>query len=126
LAEKNASMNRLLELMISQQSISKGTIGIEQKDEYYDESVERIKNAMFKQIDIEEGLIPAEDPKENNSKDEVIDAEYTQSENVMDIDLSDVQEEKEQEEFQLPEGITPLEPDDLDPWTQRPKNERME
>jgi hypothetical protein len=83
-AEKNASMNKVFEIMTRQQEQNKTGLSEEQKDEYYDESVNKIKRAIYEKLDkkrnqskhpVEETTLePETDETKDNS--DVIDAEY--------------------------------------------------
>ena len=74
-AEKNSSMNKVFEYLTRQQEQRSTSAGIDtpQQDQYYDESVERIKRAIYQRLD--------EDRNEHHStSQDFIEAEYTVSE----------------------------------------------
>lgn len=81
-ASKNSTTNRLLEYMVQQQQKANEQI-MEQKDKYYDESIDKIKLAIFHKLDKERNKQKRTaqdyiDPKDT----EVINADYTVSEEV--------------------------------------------
>lgn len=76
-ASKNSTTNRVLEYMVKEQQKANEQI-TEQKDKYYDESIDKIKMAIFHKLDKERNKQKRTaqdyiDPKDT----EVIDAEYS-------------------------------------------------
>ena len=53
-AEKNSSLNRVFEFMTKQQESKSQKITEDTHDEYYDESIERIKAAIYTKLDKEQ------------------------------------------------------------------------
>jgi hypothetical protein len=104
LAEKNSSMNKLLELMINNQINKKSKdISLKEKDEYYDESVEKIKQEILHQIDIEQGIVESED----NTDEQKINKETYSNENIIDINLEDTKDEEDEEVTNTKEEYNP-------------------
>lgn len=100
-SEKSASMQRAFDYLIKQkEQLSDAKAAITQKDEYYDESVERIKAAIYRDLDAKRDANPrtAQDyVDENDVKAHgVIDAEYTtveDNEQSISDDFDDIPEE---------------------------------
>lgn len=83
-ASKNSTTNRVLEYMVKEQQKANEQI-TEQKDKYYDESIDKIKMAIFHKLDKERNKQKRTaqdyiDPKDT----EVIDAEYSINEKTED------------------------------------------
>lgn len=90
-SEKSQSMQRAFEYLTRQkEQLSEAQQSLTQKDEYYDESVQRIKAAIYKNLDAQRDANPrtAQDyVDENDTKpnSDYIEAEYTKD----DLDASD-------------------------------------
>lgn len=77
-AEKNASMNRVFEYMTRRDELKKEQAEKElQKDEWYDDSVEKIKKAIFRKLDSERDAQhrTAQDYIDNEETQDIIDIE---------------------------------------------------
>lgn len=93
-AEKNASMNRVFEYLTKKQEQNKveNIAGDPEKGEFYDESVEKIKKAIYKKMDADRDkahrkardYVSADDIKP--ADDDIIDAEYTTQEEPNDTE----------------------------------------
>lgn len=92
-SEKSASMQRAFEYLLKQkEQLSDAKAAIEQKDELYDESVERIKAAIYRNLDSKrnEQKHSAQDYIDENDvkphEEDIIEAEYIKTtENFDDI-----------------------------------------
>ena len=92
-SEKSASMQRAFEYLLKQkEQLSDAKAAIEQKDELYDESVERIKAAIYRNLDSKrnEQKHSAQDYIDENDvkphEEDIIEAEYTKTpENFDDV-----------------------------------------
>lgn len=84
-ASKNSTTNKILEYMVQQQQQISQDGTSQQKDKYYDESIDKIKMAIFHKLDKERNKQKRTaqdyiDPKDT----EVIDAEYSINEEAED------------------------------------------
>ena len=92
-SEKSASMQRAFEYLLKQkEQLSDAKAAIEQKDELYDESVERIKAAIYRNLDSKrnEQKHSAQDYIDENDvkphEEDIIEAEYAKTpENFDDV-----------------------------------------
>lgn len=92
-SEKSASMQRAFEYLLKQkEQLSDAKAAIEQKDELYDESVERIKAAIYRNLDSKrnEQKHSAQDYIDENDvkphEEDIIEAEYVKTpENFDDV-----------------------------------------
>lgn len=98
-SEKSASMQRAFEYLIRQkEQLSDAKAAIEQKDELYDESVERIKKAIFRELDEKRNAQnrTAQDYIDENDvrahDEDTIEAEYVEPQEDTD-NFDDVPEE---------------------------------
>lgn len=98
-SEKSASMQRAFEYLIRQkEQLSDAKAAIEQKDELYDESVERIKKAIFRELDEKRNAQnrTAQDYIDENDvrahDEDIIEAEYVEPQEDTD-NFDDVPEE---------------------------------
>ena len=83
-AEKNASMNRVFEYMTRRDELKKEQAEKElQKDEWYDDSVEKIKKAIYRKLDNERD-------SQNRTAQDYIDAE--ENEEVIDAEIEEIEE----------------------------------
>lgn len=88
-ASKNSTTNKLLEYMVQQQQQADRAEQSEQKDKYYDSSIDKIKQAIFHKLDKQRNQTHRTaqdyiDPKDT----EVIDADYSMSGETDDTDQS--------------------------------------
>lgn len=89
-ASKNSTTNKILEYMVQQQQQISQDGTSQQKDKYYDESIDKIKMAIFHKLDKERNKQKRTaqdyiDPKDT----EVIDADYTISKEAENEESSD-------------------------------------
>lgn len=71
ISEKSAAMNRIFEYMTKQKEDTTTAKQTVDKNEFYDESVEKIKKAIYKKLDEERNA-------EQRTAQDYIDAEYTE------------------------------------------------
>ena len=82
IAEKNASMNRVFEIM-TQQKQDKQLTQEQKKDEYYLDSIEKIKKSIYARLDSErnaEGAHTSDRYKNSTTEQDIIEAEYSHTE----------------------------------------------
>lgn len=88
-AEKNASMNKVFEYMTRREELKKEQAEKElQKDEWYDDSVEKIKKAIYRKLDSERDAQhrTAQDYIDTEENEEVIDAEIEETDNDSEVE----------------------------------------
>lgn len=84
IAEKNASMNRVFEIM-TQQKQDKQLTQEQKKDEYYLDSIEKIKKSIYARLDSErnaEGTHTSDKYKNSTIEQDIIEAEYSHTEDT--------------------------------------------
>lgn len=86
-SEKSSSMNKVFEYLTKQQEQkSKATKQAEDKGEFYDESIEKIKRSIYQRLDNERNEHHATSADFVNPEDDVIDADYEVSDESNDTD----------------------------------------
>lgn len=85
-AEKNASMNKVFEIMTKKQEAEKEQKIAEQKDEWYDDSVEKIKKAIYKRMDADRDSQKRTAQDYVDKEEVIIDADYIVQDETKDLD----------------------------------------
>lgn len=86
-SEKSSSMNKVFEYLTKQQEQkSKATKQAEDRGEFYDESIEKIKRSIYQRLDNERNEHHATSADFVNQEDDVIDADYEVSNESNDTD----------------------------------------